>query len=153
MSKPRTRPPWPHSATTSWRSSRRKCDRGPGSPAARHHPVPGVPRRLQRSRRRRDPLHRVRPDLPDPQRCPCPAGRRGPPLRRMTMVEWFDEALLEDEEALARADVLLRPLAEAGARVRREVVESVTTIDEAVRLSSGDRPRAVIAAGPDSRLL
>jgi hypothetical protein len=71
----------------------------------------------------------------------------------MTMVEWFDEALLEDGEALARADVLLRPLAEAGARVRREVAESVTTIDEAVRLSSGDRPRAVIAAGPDSRLL
>lgn len=69
------------------------------------------------------------------------------------MVEWFDEALLDNEDALARADEMLRPLAEAGARVRREAAEAVDTIAEAVTLTKGDRPRAVIAAGPDSRLL
>ena len=69
------------------------------------------------------------------------------------MADWFDEALLDDEDTLARADQVLRPLAEAGARVRREAAEAVDTIAEAVALAKGDRPRAVIAAGPDSRLL
>ncbi len=69
------------------------------------------------------------------------------------MVEWFDEALLDDQDALARADPLLRVLAEAGARVRREAVESADAIAAAVAALKDDRPRAVIAAGPDSRLL
>ncbi len=69
------------------------------------------------------------------------------------MPEWFDESLLEDEEALARADPLLRQLAEAGARVRREAADVAEAIDEAVQRSKDDRPRAIVAAGPDSRLL
>lgn len=69
------------------------------------------------------------------------------------MAEWFDESLLEDEDTLARADPVLRPLAEAGARVRREAVQAADAIASAVAASRDDRPRTVIAAGPDSRLL
>lgn len=64
--------------------------------------------------------------------------------------EPFNEALLDDEEALAHADETLRHLAEAGARVRREA-------DAAKRVERGlvelERPRAVVAAGADARLL
>ncbi|KRB79650.1 hypothetical protein ASE01_23275 [Nocardioides sp. Root190] len=66
---------------------------------------------------------------------------------------WFDESRLDDERALATADLRLRSLAEAGARVRREVGESAEAIAEAVGRVGESRPRAVIAAGPDSRLL
>lgn len=69
------------------------------------------------------------------------------------MAEYFDESLLDDEDALARADAVLRPLAEAGARVRREAAETTDAIAAAVVATRGDRPRAVVAAGPDSRLL
>src|SRR6476619_3644321 len=70
------------------------------------------------------------------------------------MATWFDEARLDDEQALAGADVRLRWLAESGARVRREAAESTTALDLALdRAASSGRPRAVIAAGPDSRLL
>ena len=69
------------------------------------------------------------------------------------MADWFEEARLDDPAVLERADVVLRPLAEAGARVRREAVEAAEAVADAVRLASDDRPRAVIAAGPDSRLL
>ena len=69
------------------------------------------------------------------------------------MADWFDESLLDDEEALSRADLVLRPLAEAGSRVRREAAEVAEALAQAVALSRDDRPRAVIAAGPDSRLL
>ena len=69
------------------------------------------------------------------------------------MADWFDESRLDDEEALTRADAVLRPLAEAGSRVRREAAEVADAIDRAVALSRDDRPRAVVAAGPDSRLL
>ncbi len=69
------------------------------------------------------------------------------------MADWFDESLLDDEDALSRADEVLRPLAEAGARVRREAVEVADAIAAAVAVTKDDRPRAVIAAGPDSRLL
>ncbi len=71
------------------------------------------------------------------------------------MVTWFDESRLDDETALERADVRLRALAEAGARVRREVSNAAEATDEAVArmLEQQARPRAVIAAGPDSRLL
>jgi hypothetical protein len=66
----------------------------------------------------------------------------------------FDEARLDDEEALSRADAVLRPLAEAGARVRREAGGAAETIAAAAGAAAGeDRPRAVVAAGPDSRLL
>lgn len=66
---------------------------------------------------------------------------------------WFDESRLDDEGALASADLRLRTLAESGARVRREVGDSAEAIAEAVARASETRPRAVIAAGPDSRLL
>lgn len=70
------------------------------------------------------------------------------------MAEPFDDSRLDDETALARADDALRPLAEAGARVRREVGEAADAIAEALTKAEGDsRPRAVVAAGPDSRLL
>jgi len=70
------------------------------------------------------------------------------------MAGTFDDTRLEDEEALARADSVLRPLAEAGSRVRREIGAAAEAIAQAVTAAAGDaRPRAVVAAGPDSRLL
>ena len=69
------------------------------------------------------------------------------------MADLFDESLLDDEQALSRADEVLRPLAEAGARVRREAVEAADAVAEAVAATKDDPPRAVVAAGPDSRLL
>ena len=70
------------------------------------------------------------------------------------MAEPFDDSRLDDETALAAADHALRPLAEAGARVRREAGEAAEAIEAAVTKAAGEsRPRAVVAAGPDSRLL
>jgi hypothetical protein len=70
------------------------------------------------------------------------------------VVTWFDESRLDDESALASHDLRLRALAESGARVRREAGEAAGAIAEGVaRASEFARPRAVIAAGPDSRLL
>ena len=66
---------------------------------------------------------------------------------------WFDESRLDDESALATGDLRLRALAESGARVRREAGEAATATEEAVARAQEARPRAVIAAGPDSRLL
>jgi hypothetical protein len=66
---------------------------------------------------------------------------------------WFDESRLDDENALASADIRLRTLAESGARVRREAGEAAAATEEAVANAQDARPRAVIAAGPDSRLL
>jgi hypothetical protein len=68
-------------------------------------------------------------------------------------VSWFDESRLDDEIALGSADVRLRTLAESGSRVRREVGAAADAIAEAVARAADARPRAVIAAGPDSRLL
>jgi hypothetical protein len=65
----------------------------------------------------------------------------------------FDDGLLDDEVALARADQRLRYLAEGGARVRREAVAAQEAVAEAVQRLAEDQPRAVVAAGPDSRLL
>ncbi|HYJ66116.1 MAG TPA: SIS domain-containing protein [Nocardioidaceae bacterium] len=62
----------------------------------------------------------------------------------------FDDALLDDASALAAADPSLRPLAEAGARVRREVAAGLEALSG---FESEVRPRAVVAAGNDSRLL
>ena len=70
------------------------------------------------------------------------------------MTSWFDEARLDDESVWQRADGPLRALAESGARVRREAAEAADAIAEAVsRAAEQQRPRAVVAAGPDSRLL
>ena len=70
------------------------------------------------------------------------------------MGEVFDDARLDDETALATVDDVLRDLAEAGSRVRREAGAAAEAIDHAVATYEGEgRPRAVVAAGPDSRLL
>lgn len=69
------------------------------------------------------------------------------------MTAWFDESRLDDEAVLAGADPLLRRLAGSGARVRRAAGDAAEAIEEAVARTSDARPRAVIAAGPDSRLL
>ncbi len=69
------------------------------------------------------------------------------------MTEVFDESLLDDSSALERADLMLRPLAEAGARVRREWAECAEAVEACIVELRDDPPRAVVAAGPDSRLL
>jgi hypothetical protein len=70
------------------------------------------------------------------------------------MSTWFDESRLDDESVLAAADPRLRHLAESGARVRLAASEAAAATAEAVeRARELARPRAVIAAGPDSRLL
>ncbi len=67
---------------------------------------------------------------------------------------WFDESRLDDRRLLAAADQRLRHLAEAGARVRREASAAAEGLRDAHRRAQEqDRPRAVLAAGPDSRLL
>lgn len=67
---------------------------------------------------------------------------------------WFDESRLDDEVALSTADLRLRALAESGSRVRREVGAAADAVADAVaRRDGAGRPRAVLAAGPDSRLL
>lgn len=69
------------------------------------------------------------------------------------MVSWFDESRLEDVATL-ESDGELRALAESGARVRRAAGDAAAATAEAVvRAEELARPRAVIAAGPDSRLL
>jgi hypothetical protein len=70
------------------------------------------------------------------------------------MATWFDESRLDDESALATVDVPLRELAESGARVRREAEEAAEGVAAAVATArDAARPRAIVAAGPDSRLL
>lgn len=69
-------------------------------------------------------------------------------------MSWFDESRLDDEQAFAAVDLRLRSLAESGARVRREAGAAEDALAEAVaRVRDDGRPRAVVAAGPDSRLL
>jgi len=62
----------------------------------------------------------------------------------------FDDSWLEDRQALRRADGGLRRLAEAGARLRREIGEAEEPLRQ---MSHLDRPRAVIAAGSEARFL
>jgi hypothetical protein len=62
----------------------------------------------------------------------------------------FNEAWLDDEKALAGADSILRRLAEACARVRRETADSAEPISQ---LPGLPRPRAVIAAGTEARFI
>lgn len=67
---------------------------------------------------------------------------------------WFDESRLDDERALAGVDERMRLLAGSGSRVRREAGDAGEAMAQAVaRVRENSRPRAVIAAGPDSRLL
>ena len=68
------------------------------------------------------------------------------------MAVWFDESRLDDEQVLAAYDGALRPLAESGSRVRREW-DSADPVRAAAGAGDLARPRAVVAAGPDSRLL
>ena len=69
-------------------------------------------------------------------------------------MEVFDDSRLDDEPSLAAADEVLRWLAEAGARVRRESGTVAETLaDSAGGVSLDTEPRAILAAGPDSRLL
>lgn len=62
----------------------------------------------------------------------------------------FDETWLDDRQAWSGADAVLRRLAEAGARLRRESAESIDPINQLVDLP---RPRAVIAVGPEARFI
>ncbi len=62
----------------------------------------------------------------------------------------FDDSRLEDARILRLADPLLIPLAESGARLRREHDRALGPLGE---LADGVRPRAVIAFGPEARLL
>lgn len=62
----------------------------------------------------------------------------------------FDDSWLEDQQALRSADVGLRRLAEAGARLRREISEAEEPL---ARIKGLDRPRAVIAAGSEARFI
>ncbi|MFY0409250.1 SIS domain-containing protein [Solicola sp. PLA-1-18] len=62
----------------------------------------------------------------------------------------FDDTRLDDPDALAAADPVLRRLAESGARVRREVDATAAAV---AALDVDTRPRAVVAVGPDARLL
>ncbi|GAB2444668.1 hypothetical protein GCM10027062_25950 [Nocardioides hungaricus] len=70
------------------------------------------------------------------------------------MATWFDESRLDDASALEAGDGRLRALAGSGSRVRRAASDAAEPLAEAVRRAEGlARPRAVVAAGPDSRLL
>jgi hypothetical protein len=61
----------------------------------------------------------------------------------------FFDATLDDPEALASIDPVLREIAGWGAEVRRADAAAAEALSE---LSQEDRPRAVIAAGADGRL-
>lgn len=65
----------------------------------------------------------------------------------------FDDGRLDDSAILERFDPLLRSLADAGARVRRESVSTEDARHDVTTALAGTPPRAVVAAGPDSRLL
>ncbi|MEZ5160436.1 MAG: hypothetical protein R2709_06590 [Marmoricola sp.] len=65
----------------------------------------------------------------------------------------FDDTLLDEVDGLARADLRLRALAESGARLRREAMSANETLVQARDRLPEQQPRAVVAAGPDSRLL
>jgi hypothetical protein len=70
------------------------------------------------------------------------------------MAIWFDESRLDDEAVLEAGGAPLRGLAESGARVRREAEEAADGVAAAVSTArDAARPRAIVAAGPDSRLL
>jgi hypothetical protein len=63
---------------------------------------------------------------------------------------FFDDSLLDDRDALAAADPMLRRLAQAGARIRTEAEQATEALAAVTELP---RPRAVIAAGAEARLV
>jgi hypothetical protein len=62
----------------------------------------------------------------------------------------FDDSSLENRDALASAEPILRRLAEAGARVRRETADAIEPI---AQLRELPQPRAVIATGSEARFI
>lgn len=66
-------------------------------------------------------------------------------------MEFFDDSRLDDPDALRRADSSLRRIASAGARVRREAEAADAAI--AAGGLEPERPRAVLAIGPEARLI
>ncbi|MFV0406701.1 MAG: SIS domain-containing protein [Propioniciclava sp.] len=62
----------------------------------------------------------------------------------------FEDWRLDDQATLAEADARLRAVATAGARLRQEWDLAASTIAD---LADEPRPRAVIAVGPEARLL
>jgi len=62
----------------------------------------------------------------------------------------FDDSRLDDPAALAGAEAVLRRMAEAGARLRRESAESRARLPS---LHDFPRPRAVVAAGAEARFI
>ena len=71
-------------------------------------------------------------------------------MRPAEAMSVFDDSWLDDRQALEGADPILRRLAEAGARIRREIADASEPIDE---LRGLPRPRAVIAAGSEARFI
>jgi hypothetical protein len=65
-------------------------------------------------------------------------------------VDEFEDSRLEDPVALSEADDLLRPLAESGARLRREALMAEEALNQ---LGREDQIRAMITFGPEARLL
>ncbi|WP_246486014.1 phosphoheptose isomerase [Kribbella qitaiheensis] len=66
-------------------------------------------------------------------------------------MSFFDDSRLDDPAALQATDHLLRRLAGAGARVRAEIEFSSDVLSNLG--SDGFRPRAIVAAGRDARLV
>lgn len=63
---------------------------------------------------------------------------------------FFDDSLLDDRDALAAADPMLRRLASSGARIRTETAQAFDALAAVTDLS---QPRAVIVAGAEARLV
>jgi hypothetical protein len=66
-------------------------------------------------------------------------------------MSFFDDSRLDDPAALEATDHLLRRLAGAGARVRAEIDASEEVLSQLD--ADGFRPRAIVAAGRDARLV
>ena len=121
-----------------------------------HPGLSEVPVGVPRGRRgERTGLHqrRLRAGLPGARRHPRAADRRGARDQRGRdpLMSSFDDSRLDDPAALEATDHLLRRLAGAGARVRAEIdaaEEVLSKLD-----SDGFRPRAIVAAGRDARLV
>lgn len=64
----------------------------------------------------------------------------------------FDDSRLEDRQSLQAADELLRRLAGAGARLRVDAEEAGPSLQN-LTTAAGDRPRAILAAGSEARLV
>ena len=132
----------PLSKPASWRSS-------PARPA-----TPRCVEERARGRRRTDlHLRHLRPRLPGPRRDPRTPRRRGPPPRLTRPlsdreVALFDESLLDDPDALARADAAgccaAPPTPEPGCAPPLRLAAEAGVGD----LHPDGRPRAVLVAGP-----